>query len=258
MAGQSWLRVSAGGLLCHARRRDCCSLCASDTIRRGWNARLPRCEPPSSRDQVHTRWRSSPKKQRASDLLVQTSQREEEDDARDDLDPPAACSTRENETCQTDSGLFPVESTLGIPLRLNVASIHTFTRTCDPHARIHTGPPQPPALPVLSVACLLSIYRLSLEGIPHSPALSGGSTALLEECCSQEGRATSSLLIFYQQGGFIAQVPEHHRSQSSPVEPVARVQVEAGATKECHHLRGCRRGGDGGEKEECGGPSPPF
>lgn len=41
------------------------------------------------------------------------------------------------------------------------------------------------------------------EGIPHSPALSGSSTAPLEECCSQEGRATSTALIFYRQGGFI-------------------------------------------------------
>lgn len=44
---------------------------------------------------------------------------------------------------------------------------------------------------------------LNLFGYPHSPALSGCSTALLEEFCSQEGRATSTPLIFYWQGGFI-------------------------------------------------------
>ena len=41
------------------------------------------------------------------------------------------------------------------------------------------------------------------EGIPQSPALSGSSTALLQERCSQEGRPNSSPLISNQQEGFI-------------------------------------------------------
>lgn len=42
-----------------------------------------------------------------------------------------------------------------------------------------------------------------LDLYPPLPVLSDSSTALLEERCSQEGRATSARLIFYQQGGFI-------------------------------------------------------
>lgn len=49
----------------------------------------------------------------------------------------------------------------------------------------------------------MSVCLWISQGTPHSPVLSGSSTALPEERCSQEGRATSMLLIFYQQGGFI-------------------------------------------------------
>lgn len=55
----------------------------------------------------------------------------------------------------------------------------------------------------MRVCLCVCVFMCISQGIPPSPALSGSSTAPLEECCSQEGRATSTPLIFYQQGGFI-------------------------------------------------------